>query len=47
LQTVMHSDKIIVLEDGKIENEWKHLELLEKSKIYKTLVDLQNGEIVE
>jgi ABC-type multidrug transport system fused ATPase/permease subunit len=43
----MHSDKIIVLEDGKIQAQWKHLELLEKSKIYKTLVDLQNGKIME
>jgi len=47
LQTVMHSDKIIVLENGKIEDEWSHIELMKKSKIYKTLVDLQNGEIVE
>ena len=47
LQTVMHSDKIIVLENGKIESEWKHSKLLQKSKIYKTLVDLQNGNVIE
>ena len=47
LQTVMHSDKIIVLENGKIESEWKHNELMEKSDTYKTLVDLQNGKIGE
>ena len=45
LQTVMHSDKIIVLENWKIESEWKHSELIQKSKNYKTLVDLQNGKI--
>jgi ABC-type multidrug transport system fused ATPase/permease subunit len=47
LQTVMQSDKIIVLENWKIEAEWKHKDLLKKSKIYKTLVDLQNGVILE
>jgi len=47
LQTVMHSDKIIVLENGKIEEEWTHKELMKKSKVYKTLVDLQNGKIIE
>ena len=47
LQTVMHSDKIIVLENWKIEAEWKHSELMRTSKTYKTLVDLQNGKILE
>lgn len=47
LQTVMHADKIIVLENGKIENEWTHVELIKESKVYKTLVDLQNGKVVE
>ena len=47
LQTVMHADKIIVLEDGKIESEWKHSQLLQTSKTYKTLVDLQNGVVLE
>ena len=47
LQTVMYSDKIIVLENGKIEAEWIHEELMKKSKVYKTLVDLQNGKIIE
>jgi ABC-type multidrug transport system fused ATPase/permease subunit len=44
---VMHSDKIIVLENGKIEAEWTHKDLMKNSKVYKTLVDLQNGEIME
>jgi len=47
LQTVMYSDKIIVLEEWKIEAEWLHSELIKKSNIYKTLVDLQNGKIME
>ncbi len=47
LQTVIHSNKITVLENWKIENEGTHKELIKKSKVYKTLVDLQNGKIVE
>jgi len=47
LQTVMHSDKIIVLKKWKIESMWKHNELMQKSKIYKQLVDLQNGKVLE
>ena len=47
LQTVMHADQIIVLENWQIEATWTHDELLNKSKVYKTLVDLQNGQIIE
>jgi len=47
LQTVMHADQIIVLENWQIEATWTHDELLNKSKVYKTLVDLQNGKVVE
>ena len=47
LQTVMHADQIIVLENWQIEATWTHNKLLNKSKVYKTLVDLQNGKIVE
>ena len=47
LQTVMLSDKIIVLENWKIESEGTHNELMLKSHIYKTLVDLQNGKVME
>ncbi len=47
LQTVINSDKIFVIENWKIESEWTHLELLKKSKIYKTLVDLQHWCLVE
>ena len=47
LQTVMKSDKIIVIENWKIESEWTHKELISKSETYKTLVDLQNWKILE
>jgi ABC-type multidrug transport system fused ATPase/permease subunit len=47
LQTVMHADQIIVLENWKVEAIWKHEDLLKKSKTYKTLVDLQNWKIIE
>jgi len=47
LQTIMHCDKITVLENWKIESEGKHTELMKKSEIYKTLVDLQNWKINE
>lgn len=47
LQTVMYSDKIIVLENWIIEWEWTHKELMKKSKVYKQLVDLQNWSINE
>ena len=47
LQTVMDADKIIVIEKWKIESEWKHKDLLIKSPLYKKLVDLQNGKIIE
>ena len=47
LQTVMKSDKIIVIENWKIESQWTHKELINKSETYKTLVDLQNWKILE
>ncbi|MCP4523561.1 MAG: ABC transporter ATP-binding protein, partial [Candidatus Gracilibacteria bacterium] len=47
LQTVMHADKIIVFENGKVETQGTHDELMKNSVIYKKLVDLQNGKINE
>ncbi len=47
LQTVMHSDQIIVMENWQIKDIWKHNELIKKSEIYKKLVDLQNWKIIE
>ncbi|USN58248.1 MAG: ATP-binding cassette domain-containing protein [Candidatus Peribacteria bacterium] len=47
LQTVMNADNIVIIENGKIADEGTHTELLKKSKIYKKLVDLQHGRLVE
>lgn len=37
LSTVMNSNRIIVIDDGKVVEEGNHFELLKKSKIYKNL----------
>ena len=37
LSTVVESDKIVVINDGKVESKGKHSELLEKSKLYKNM----------
>ncbi len=47
LQTVMHADQIVVLEKGKVVQQWSHAELLAQEGVYKTLVDLQSGTIKE
>jgi len=47
LQTVQHSDKIVVLEKWKIIEIWSHDELINNKWIYSTLVDLQSGRIAE
>ena len=39
--TVINSDKIIYIEDGKIVAEGTHEELLKKSKGYKKLYELE------
>ncbi|MGH1363564.1 MAG: ABC transporter ATP-binding protein [Calditrichia bacterium] len=41
LSSIIHSDKIIVLEDGRITDIGKHDELLKRSKRYKHLYELQ------
>ena len=41
LSTIQHSDKIIVLNHGKIEEEGNHQELLKKRGMYYTLYELQ------
>ena len=43
LQTVKNADKIIVLEDWKIVEEWDHKKLVEGDWIYKKMLDLQSG----
>ena len=42
LQTVKHADKIFVLENGKVVEEWTHNSLTRKKGIYKRMLDLQS-----
>ena len=39
MKSIENADKIIVLENGKVESEGKHEELLQKSKVYKNLIE--------
>lgn len=39
MKSIENADKIIVLENGKVESEGKHRELLQKSKVYKNLIE--------
>ena len=41
LSTVMHADKIIVMQDGRVEAHGAHDKLVKESKIYKRLVEMQ------
>ena len=41
LSTILNSDKIYVVEEGKIVGEGKHEELLNNSSIYKNFYDKQ------
>jgi subfamily B ATP-binding cassette protein MsbA len=41
LSTVLHAEKIIVLENGRILDEGRHTELYERCTLYKRLCDLQ------
>jgi subfamily B ATP-binding cassette protein MsbA len=41
LSTVLHAEKIIVLENGQILDEGRHAELYERCALYKRLCDLQ------
>lgn len=43
ISTIKNADKIIVLNDGKIEKMGTHDELLKSCEIYKKTADLQNG----
>ena len=38
MKSIENADKIVVLENGKVESEGKHEELLQKSKVYKNLI---------
>ena len=39
MKSIENADKIVVLGDGRVENEGKHEELLQKSKVYKNLIE--------
>jgi subfamily B ATP-binding cassette protein MsbA len=41
LSTVMHADKIVVLEQGKIVEVGRHLELLTHNGLYRRLFSMQ------
>ena len=45
--SIMHADKIIVLDDGEISAIGTHKELLESSEIYKEIYNSQYGEAVK
>src|SRR3989344_1231450 len=47
LSTVSRSDKIIVLDKGRISDIGNHKELLKKSAIYKELWDIQAGSFID
>ena len=39
MKSIENADKIVVLENGRVESEGKHEELLQKSKVYKNLIE--------
>ncbi|WP_455059792.1 ABC transporter ATP-binding protein [Parvimonas micra] len=42
MKSIENVNKIIVMENGKIESQGSHIELIEKSKVYKTMVAKSN-----
>lgn len=47
ISTVKHSDKIIVLDDGKIAGIGTHEQLLKDNLVYQEIVTSQEGQEVE
>ncbi|MBS5989374.1 ABC transporter ATP-binding protein [Anaerococcus hydrogenalis] len=39
MKSIENADKIVVLENGKVESQGKHEELLQKSKVYRNLIE--------
>lgn len=39
MKSIENADKIVVLENGRVESEGKHEELLKKSKVYRNLIE--------
>jgi ATP-binding cassette subfamily B protein len=44
VSTIMHADRIIVLDNGRIDSMWTHRELMGKSAIYREIVNSQLSE---
>ena len=44
LSTVINSDRILLIDDGKVIDEGTHEELLKKNKMYQTLYELELKE---
>lgn len=42
LKSIQNVDKIVVIDEGRVESEGKHEDLLESSKVYKDLIDKIN-----
>ncbi len=47
LSTIINMDRIIVMDKGKIVEQWSHNELLSKKGIYKKLWDIQSGGFIQ
>jgi ATP-binding cassette subfamily B protein len=47
ITTIMHADRIIVMERGRVAEQGSHEELLEKEGIYRRIYDLQMNGIGE
>ena len=39
LKSIQNVDKIVVIDNGRVESEGKHGDLIKKSKVYKELID--------
>ncbi|MFQ5952342.1 MAG: ABC transporter ATP-binding protein [Candidatus Omnitrophota bacterium] len=47
LSTVMHADKIVIMDKGRIVDMGQHRELLDRNPLYKKLYEMQFADIVE
>ena len=44
LSTIRHADRILVLDDGEIVEDGSHAELMDRSGLYRGMVELQRME---